>query len=408
LISPEFILQEDAIWPGGKAAGKYSDFAEESRLLAGATIEAFEKISQSRPPILPRLVVRVGRKALSDERARAILEKAHELAAQRSIPVFQLSGDGEKRIFSYRVEKIQYEKMEREENLLVLGQVRVTSEIIPEPKEFIFGLIPSASEVFRTWISEKRDSLHFDVLKQKGREAFGKGGEEIAKVLTSLFGDQVFTMRDTFKEERQAIFQKLIQKEFEEHCQIYADLFDRTKLAVEALAREGLEIPYEIRVAAEVTLSDRLFQEIKELKRDFKGTVERRKIDEIVEEAKEHGYHLRKEKSLLALNEILMERMNALHKSKGSDPSCQSERAEEVLALLDLAKRWEFEISLEEAQNLMGEILDECVEALDKCWWGDGEGKPFHPNLITLAEKLGFNVEKFSKLAGPRNSAKRP
>lgn len=100
LITPEFISQEDAIGPGGKAASKYSDYGEESRLLAGATIEAFQKMSQSRPPILPRLVVRVGRKALSDERARAILEKAHELAAQRSIPVFQLSEDGEKSSYS--------------------------------------------------------------------------------------------------------------------------------------------------------------------------------------------------------------------------------------------------------------------------------------------------------------------
>ena len=108
----------------------------------------------------------------------------------------------------------------------------------------------------------------------------------MTEVLTSLLGNLIFTLRDTFKEERQTILQKLIQREFDEHCQIYADLFDRTKQAVEALSREGLEIPYEIRVAAEVTLSDRLFQEIKELNRDFKGTIERRKIDEIVEEAK--------------------------------------------------------------------------------------------------------------------------
>src|SRR4030042_6856821 len=124
------------------------------------------------------------------------------------------------------------------------------------------------------------------------------------KVLTSLLGDQPFTIQDTFKEERQAILQKLIQKEFDEHCRVYADIFDRTKQTVEALSREGLEIPFEIRVAAEVTLSNRLFQEIKELNRDFKGTIERRKIDEIVEEAREHGYHLRKENSLLGLNEI--------------------------------------------------------------------------------------------------------
>ena len=314
-------------------------------------------------------------------------------------------GEGEKKIFSYRVKKIQYEKMEEEENLLVIGQVRVTSDIIPEPKEFLFGLIPSAREVFRTWVSEKREGLHFDVLKQKGHEGFGKSGEETAKVLTSLLGDQVFTMRDTFKDERQAIFQKLIQKEFEEHCQIYADLFDRTKLAVEALAREGLEIPYEIRVAAEVTLSDRLFREIKELKRDFKGTVERRKIDEIIGEAKEHGYQSRREKSLFALNEILMERMKALQKSKGSEFSRQSEVAEEIMTLLDLAKKWGFEISLAEAQNAMGEILEECVGDLEKCWWENGTPKLFSPNLITLAEKLGFNVERYSKITGPSNPA---
>jgi hypothetical protein len=309
-------------------------------------------------------------------------------------------GDGERRIFSYRVEKIHYEKMEKEDDLLVMGQVRVTSDVIPEPKEFLFGLIPSGKAVFRTWVSEKKEGLSFDTLKEKGYESFGKGEREMANVLTSLLGSQILTIQDTFKEERQAIFQKLIQKEFDEHCQIYADLFDRTRQTVEALSREGLEIPPEIRMAAEITLSNRLFQEMKELKRDFKGAIERKKIDEIVEEAKEHGYHLRKEKSLSVLNEILMKKMNALQESKGLDPSRQSEQIEELMRLLDSAKKWDFEVSLGEAQNIMGQILDECVEGLEKCWWGEGEQKQFHPSLITLAEKLDFNVEGFSKIAG--------
>jgi alpha-amylase/alpha-mannosidase (GH57 family) len=317
-------------------------------------------------------------------------------------------GGGEKKIFSYQVEKIHYERMEKDENLLVMGQMRVTSEIIPEPKEFFFGLIPSTKEVFRTWVSEVKESLSFDTLRKKGLEYLGRGKEEIAKFLTSSLGDHIFTIQDTFKEERQAIFQKLIQKEFDEHCQIYADLFDRTKQAVEALSREGLEIPHEIRVGAEITLSKRLFQEMRELKRDFKGTIERRKIDEIVEEAKEHGYHLRREKSLFALNEMLMERMNLLQKSKGADLSRQSEQIEEVMMLLDSAKKWGFEISLDEAQNLMGQILEECVGDLEKCWWENGTPKQFSPHLITLAEKMGFNVERFSKITGPSNSASGP
>jgi len=310
-------------------------------------------------------------------------------------------GDGEKSIFSYRVEKIHYEKMEKEENWLVIGQVRITSGIIPEPKEFFFGLIPSKKEVFRTWVLEKKEGLDFSTLKEKARESLGIVEQERTKVLTSLLGNRIFTIKDTFKEERQAILQKLIQKEFDEHCQVYAGLFDRTKQAVEALSREGLEIPFEIRVAAEVTLSHRLFQEVGELVRDFKVTIERGKIDEIVQEAKEHGYRLRKEKSLLALNEFLIGRMNALQENKGSDLPRQSELAEEVLKLLDLAKKWDLEMSLEEAQNVMSQILGECVGDLEKCWWENGTPKLFSPNLITLAEKMNFNVERFSKITNP-------
>ena len=243
-----------------------------------------------------------------------------------------------KKIFSYGVEKIHYERMEKGTCWLVIGQVRVSSEVIPEPKEFLFGLIPSKKAVFQTWVSEfnpstprpdgrslssTRDqaeglrvdpekrhftppskvglgpaewvkgSLSFETLREKGLESLERGEEEMTKIFTSLLGNQRFTIQDTFKEERQVLFQKLIQRELDEHRQIYADLFDRTRQAVEALSREGLEIPFEIRVAAEVTLSHRLFQAINVLKRDFKAEKERKEIDEMIEEAREHGYHLR-------------------------------------------------------------------------------------------------------------------
>jgi len=310
-------------------------------------------------------------------------------------------GDGEKKIFSYRVEKIHYEGVEKNGDLLVIGQVKVTSEVIPESKEFLFGLISSKKEVFRTWVSGVKDNISFDTSREKGREPLGRGEEEMTKVLTSSLGNQFFSIRDTFKEERQTLFQKLIQKEFDEHCQIYADLFDRTRQVVEALAREGLKIPHEIRVAAEITLSSRLFQEINELKKDFKKTKKKGEIDRIIEEAKEHGYRVRREKSLLVLNEILMEKMDLLQESKGADLPRQAEQIEEVMTFLNLTKKWDFEIPLEEAQILMGQILDECVGSLEKGWWENGATQPFSSNLITLAEKLGFNVERFLKITGP-------
>ena len=321
----------------------------------------------------------------------------------------------ERKIFSYRVERVNEERMEKDDSWWVLGQLRVASDTIPEPKEFFFGLIPSTKDIFRTWISEARE-IDFDHLKEKSLQSLGGSEDEMAQTLTSLLGDHVLTIRDTFKEERQGILQKLIEKELKEHCQCYAELFDKTRQAVETLAKEGLEIPYEIRVAAEVTLSDRLLQEVKELKRDFKATVERRQIDRILEEAREYGFRLRKEESIRILNEMLKGEMEALQRAVIQNPAAptanvkvQEERVEEMIQLLDLAKRWGFELSKEEPQNSMGEILAECLGSLEECWWENGaEGKPLPPKFAILAEKLGFSIEKLSKIVSPATSPGNP
>ena len=340
------------------------------------------------------------------------LVKPRSVTLDKVVNHFALSSlftgdERERKIFSYRVERLNYERMERNDSLLVVGQVKVTSEIIPEPKEFFFGLFRSAKEVFRTWVWENKDLLKFDKLKEKCFESLGKKEEVASQILTSILGDHIFTIRDTFKEERQAIFQKVIQDELNEHRRIYAELFDRSKKAVEALAREGFEIPFEIRVAAEVTLSDRLLKEVERLQSDYKSTTEKEEIDRIVDEAGKFGYHLRREEPLLILNQMLKEKMGLLQKAEGSDLTGQAERIEEIIIFLDLVEKWGFEISKHEAQDLMDEMLKEYVGGLEESWWGNGSEKPFPPNLILLAEKLDFNVEKFSKMVNPANSMAR-
>ena len=100
LTIPEFLAQEEAIGPSGKVLGKYGDFSEEAFLIAESTIEAFRRISSGRPPITPHLLVKVRPRALLNDRSRNLLERVHELAAQRSIPFFELLGDEEKSSYS--------------------------------------------------------------------------------------------------------------------------------------------------------------------------------------------------------------------------------------------------------------------------------------------------------------------
>jgi hypothetical protein len=141
------------------------------------------------------------------------------------------------------------------------------------------------------------------------------------------------------------------------------------------------------------------------LRSDLKGVLRKGDIDKIIDEAKRLGYHLRKEEPLLVLKAILGEGMGGLHRPEGTcDLKRQEEQIEALILLLDQVERWGLEIPKEEAQDLMDEMLKEYVLGLEESWWGEGRKKPFSLKIISLAEKLGFSVERFSKMVGPADS----
>jgi alpha-amylase/alpha-mannosidase (GH57 family) len=310
----------------------------------------------------------------------------------------------EKEIFSFRVGKINYEKMEEGDRFVVLGQVRVTPEIIPEAGEYFFGLIPSKDDIFRTWVVESKKGLRFETLKAKSAEGLGKDETELIQILGSILGNHTYTIRDSFREGRQSLLQRLIQKDVDEHRRIYGELFDKSRPSIETLAAAGLEIPYEIRVAAEVTLNDRLFREVEGLSKEFKVIVEQGRIDRIIEEAEQFGYRLRRDESSMILNQMLNQKMDTLQKGmKKESPEtmeAEAKRVDELVTLVDQAKKWGFELRKGEAQNIMHDMLDRYFGELELSWWGWGPKteRPLPSSLILLAEKLDFNVERFAKI----------
>ena len=325
-------------------------------------------------------------------------------------------GEKERRIFSFQVERLNYERVEKNGHLLAVGQVAVTPESIPETKRFSFGLISSAQDISRTWVSEERDHASFEVLKGKALEKLEEGEEALGKVLASILGDRVLTIRDTLKEDRQAILRGLLRNELKEHCRSYAELFEKTRQTIRLLVKEGLEIPYEIRVAAEVTLRDRLIEEVKALRTDFRAAMARGEIGRIVEEAKEYGFLLDKEEAIQVLNETLVEKIEIIRRvikgylfGTGEGTDAGSEKVEEVILLIDSVAKWDFDLwkGREEAQNLLDEILDEHVKSLERSWWEEGVSRPLPDRFIVLVEKLGFNVDRFSKTDGGSVSTRR-
>ncbi|MGD0406528.1 MAG: anaerobic ribonucleoside-triphosphate reductase [Candidatus Bathyarchaeia archaeon] len=88
LSIPKLTAEKEATGPQGKICGKYGDFAQESQLLASLIIEVFEEESSKKPLLNPKLVIKINKDTLADENAKAVLLKAHRLAAERGTPYF--------------------------------------------------------------------------------------------------------------------------------------------------------------------------------------------------------------------------------------------------------------------------------------------------------------------------------
>jgi ribonucleoside-triphosphate reductase len=88
LTVPDHTSGKTAFGQSGNAVGKYGDFKEESHVLASLLLDTFAEQSVQKPLLNPKLIVNIRAETFRDERARALLLKAHRLASDSGTPYF--------------------------------------------------------------------------------------------------------------------------------------------------------------------------------------------------------------------------------------------------------------------------------------------------------------------------------
>jgi len=311
------------------------------------------------------------------------------------------TGEKEKKVFGFRVEGVEEEKVKLGELPLLIGHVKVTSEIIPEEKGFLFAVASFEKEPLRAWVSECGEKASFSALKDHITSVTPRDQEERKQALDSKLGDRSFTLRDLPKEEQERLFGRLFRDEIFRYRRACSDLFDVSNGVAKPLVAEGFRLPSEFRLAAEISLRDRLLEEIRKLREDLNGATERSQIDGIIEEAQGYGLTLWKEPLESVLQDWLNDRVRTLKEVLETRPSTGAERIDELLLLLQGTKRWGVEIRKEEAQDQLYEVLESLSEAIEEDWWERGVVRSFPENLLALAEKLGLSVDRFRKFVLP-------
>jgi ribonucleoside-triphosphate reductase len=88
LTIPTFMTEKPVFGPSRNRVGKYGDFIEESQLLASLILEIFAEENLRKPMSNPKVIFKVRPETFTDEKAKAILLKAHRLASEKGTPYF--------------------------------------------------------------------------------------------------------------------------------------------------------------------------------------------------------------------------------------------------------------------------------------------------------------------------------
>jgi len=102
LTIPDFIAEKPAFGPFGRLVGNYGDFREESQLLGSLLLEIFAEESTRKPLLNPKIILKIRPETFLDEKAKAMLLKGHQLAAEKGIPYFAnlLKNEQKRSVFS--------------------------------------------------------------------------------------------------------------------------------------------------------------------------------------------------------------------------------------------------------------------------------------------------------------------
>lgn len=305
----------------------------------------------------------------------------------------------QEKIYCYHSEQLDCQKQSMGTLSLVVGQVRLTSEITWESQHFVFTALHLGGWDFHCCIKPFTSRLDYTQVKEQLFAALQEASTvQIILVMNRLFGDRSFNLQDIFGQERHRIMNQLTEKTKKHLDQLYTQVYRENYSILVAFQREGLPVPQEVKVAAEVALSARFTKAIFELETlsDQPLEVENclAELKAIALEAKHLNCQLSTSEGKRILEQLILRWLWQILYDKTPDiAEIDIVRLENAIAV---ANQLELGVCLARAQEvyylcLHNKIIPDCLLNNFACPWDKSKIKP----LLHLGQKLNIDVSKY-------------
>ena len=305
----------------------------------------------------------------------------------------------QEQIYCYQSKQLDCQKQSMGTLSLVVGQVRLTSEITWESQHFVFAALHLGGWDFHCCIKPFAHRLEYTENKEQLFDALQEASTvQIILMMNRIFGDRSFNLQDIFGQERHRIMHQLTEKTKKHLDQLYTQVYRENYSILVAFQREGLPVPQEVKVAAEVALSSRFAAAISEVEKLSEQPQEVEnylaELQEIAIEATHLNCHLNTNEAKRILEQLILRWLWQLLYDK--NPETLEEDVARLENAIAIANQLEIGVSLDRAQEvycrcLHEEIIPDCLVTKVACRWDISKIEP----LLKLGTKLNIDVSKY-------------
>ncbi|MFZ9737037.1 MAG: DUF3536 domain-containing protein [Prochlorotrichaceae cyanobacterium] len=173
----------------------------------------------------------------------------------------------QQRLYCYTVYTEDHQLQRLGSLTLGVGQIRLVSDLTWETVHLVFAVLHLGAWDFHCCIQPFAGRLAYAELKRSLFEVLEEGSAaQSILVMNQLFRDAVtFSLQDLFTEERHRLMHHLTEDVINNLNQLYTQVYRVNYGVLMAFRRDGLPVPHELQVAAEVALSHRLLHILRKL-----------------------------------------------------------------------------------------------------------------------------------------------
>jgi alpha-amylase/alpha-mannosidase (GH57 family) len=195
-----------------------------------------------------------------------------QVAAHFAISSLFANYPSQHRLFCYHIQQQDYQLQRLGVLTLAVGQLQVTSELTREMAHLNFAVLHLGGWDFHCVVQAHQGRGAYSQLKQKLLAALHEGSAaKIVLAMTAHLGNTPYTLDDLFPEERQRLMTLLTQETLTRLEQLYNQVYRDNYGMLLGWQRDGLAVPQELQVAAQITLSHRLHRCVQGLEQELTG-----------------------------------------------------------------------------------------------------------------------------------------